>query len=281
MTRSVRLLSCLAAAWCTLAATPSLGGVRVREIVTLTPRAATPSRERTTVVARVPLRDLDVARLTATSPWRLRIGSTTFAGLLGDARTLRVRGNGGHAVLGAGDAGRLVLRWSRRRLDARLVWTGAPFFTDPLPSPGAGGLPTRAIGIGLGDARTLYEVPLRVRTRARRVVVAGRSRGSGARWGTVTILSPADGATLHGEPLDVRVHVDGDASPTSLRVHVTREGAVDQRGPSGEGAPGAPEAIELTLLPEATVTRIAHRIAGGHLCAYHVQRKNEEGTRSE
>jgi DeoR family suf operon transcriptional repressor len=26
------------------------------------------------------------------------------------------------------------------------------------------------------------------------------------------------------------------------------------------------------LLPDATVTRIAHRIVGGHLCAYHVQR---------
>jgi DeoR family suf operon transcriptional repressor len=31
------------------------------------------------------------------------------------------------------------------------------------------------------------------------------------------------------------------------------------------------------LLPEATVTRVAHRIAGGHLCAYHVQQKQDMG----
>jgi len=30
------------------------------------------------------------------------------------------------------------------------------------------------------------------------------------------------------------------------------------------------------LLPEATVTRVAHRIAGGHICAYHVQRTTDE-----
>jgi predicted ArsR family transcriptional regulator len=33
------------------------------------------------------------------------------------------------------------------------------------------------------------------------------------------------------------------------------------------------------LLPEATVTRVAHRIAGGHFCAYHVQ-PNAEGSPS-
>jgi predicted ArsR family transcriptional regulator len=35
------------------------------------------------------------------------------------------------------------------------------------------------------------------------------------------------------------------------------------------------------LLPEAIVTRVAHRIVGGHLCAYHVQRKNDEGALSQ
>lgn len=165
------------------------------------------------------MRDQAPSALARETPWKLLIGDRQLDGVLGDAGKLRFGARGGMASIPLGDDGRLVLTWTKRSLSFELAWTGAPFLIAGLGSPSeGGGLPTRLIGIGLGDAQFLHDVPLRVRTTRRAIVVRGSAKGAGTRWGAITILSPDDGATLAADPVDLTIRFDGAADPTAMRV---------------------------------------------------------------
>lgn len=206
--------------WLVLAA-PAFAGVRVleRRPMTTSPLAAVGGHA--VVEGRAPMTAEALAALGRDTPWKLLVGGRQLSGTLADAARLRLGRQRGRAVVRLGRDGRLVLSWTKRRLDFALLWRGTALLTNPLPSPsetGGRGLPTRAVGVGLGSAQTLFAVPLRVRTTPRRVVVRGRTGGAGTRWGAITVLSPPDGATLQAEPVELTVDFDGAADPAAMRV---------------------------------------------------------------
>jgi hypothetical protein len=206
--------------WLVLAA-PAFAGVRVLERRPLATSPLDVTGGHAIVEGRAPMTAEALAALGRDTPWKVLVGGRQLSGTLADAARLRLGKRNGRALVRLGNDGRLVLSWTKRRVAFALAWRGAPLLTSPLPSPsetGGRSLPTRSVGVGLGSAQTLFDVPLRVRTSPRRVIVRGRTSGGGTRWGAITVLSPQHGTTVQSEPVELTVDFDGAADPGAMRV---------------------------------------------------------------